>query len=173
MKKIINYQYLFVLIFTSFIFFGCVSSAKITKTKDFVLNKNTPIAVQCPEFPEAAMRIEEILLEMGFNVCPYEVALSKVTTDFNISKNNNSTSGSVSTYKAKYIPAAIVISAKLSFKYYAAATYFNGGFIRILDLTDNKLLVSFRYDGGTWTIGNLEDVLNKFGMDFYSLVYDN
>jgi len=152
------------------VFSSCVTTAKVAKVRDFTLTKNTPIAVQSPEYPEAAMRIEEMLLEMGYNVVPYETALNKTTTDFAVSTNNNSVNGSVSTYNAKYIPAAIVITVSVSFTHYPAATYFDGGYIRILDLKDNRLLVSFRYSGGTWTVGNLDSVLNQFVKDFSALV---
>jgi hypothetical protein len=147
-----------------------VTTAKVSKVKDFTLTKNTPIAVQSQEYPEAGVRIEEILLNMGYDVVPYEVAINKVTTDIAISQQNNSINGSVSTYGAKYIPAAIVINVNLSFTHYPAATYFDGGYIRIIDLADKKLLVSFRYKGGMWTVGNIDSVVNQFAKDFSALV---
>jgi hypothetical protein len=167
----ITSKYMLLLFFIGcLVFSSCVTTAKVAKARDFTLTTNTPIAVQSIVYPEAGMAIEEMLLEKGYNVVPYEVALDKTTTDFNISRRNRSVDGSVSTYNARYIPAAIVITVSMKFTYYPAATYFDGGYIRILDLTDKRLLVSFRYKGGAWTVGNLDSVLNQFVKDFSALV---
>ena len=150
------------------LFASCVTTANVSKSKDFVLTNDIPIAVQSPVYPEAGMRIEEMLLEMGYHVTPFETALDKITTDIDASWDSNSINGSVSTYKAKYIPAAVVISVDLSFYYPDAHFNFNGGYIRIFDMRDKKLLASFRYKAGT--IGNINDVCNQFVKDFKKLV---
>ena len=151
-----------------FLFSSCVTTEKVSKSKDFALAKDTPIAVQSPVYPDAGMRIEEMLLEMGYHVVPYEIALNKITVNIDASRDNNSINGSISTYSAKYIPAAVVISVDLSFYYPDVHFNFNGGFIRIFDMRDKKLLASFRYKAGT--IGNINDVCNQFVKDFTKLV---
>jgi hypothetical protein len=150
------------------LFASCVTTAKVSKSKDFALTNDVPIAVQSPAYPEAGMRIEEMLLEMGYHVTPFEAALNKITTDVDASWNSNSINGSVSTYNTKYTPAAVVISVDLSFYYPDAHFNFNGGYIRIFDMRDKKLLASFRYKAGT--VGNLNDVCNQFVKDFKKLV---
>jgi hypothetical protein len=151
-----------------FLFSSCVTTAKVSKSKDFALTKEIPVAVKSPAYPEAGMRIEEMLLETGYHVAPYETALDKITSDVNVSWDNNSINSSISTHKTKYMPAAAVIPVDLSFYYPDARFNFNGGYIRIFDMRDKKLLASFRYKAGT--IGNLNDVCNQFVKDFTKLV---
>jgi hypothetical protein len=150
-----------------FLLSSCVTTAKVSKSKDFALTNDVPVAVQSPVYPEAGMRIEEMLLEMGCHVVPYETALNGITTDVGVSWDSNSMNSRISTHKTKYIPAAIVISVDLSFYYPDAHFNFNGGYIRIFDMQDKKLLASFRYKAGT--IGNLNDVCNQFVKDFKKL----
>lgn len=150
------------------LFSSCVTTANVSKSKDFALTGDIPIAVQSPVFPEAGLRIEEMLLEMGYHVVSYEAAQNKITTADSASSDSNSVSGTTTAYKSKYIPAAVVISVDLSFYYPDAYFNFNGGYIRIFDMRDKKLLASFRYKAGT--VGNLNDVCNQFAKDFKKLV---
>ncbi|MDR0413936.1 MAG: hypothetical protein LBH84_00785 [Prevotellaceae bacterium] len=161
-------SYILSLCIVCILFASCVTTANVSKSKDFTLTNDIPVSVQSPVYPEAGMRIEEMLLEMGYHVVPFETALNKITTDVDTSWNSNSIKGSVSTYNAKYIPAAVVISVDLSFYYPDAHFNFNGGYIRIFDMRDKKLLASFRYKAGG--VGNLNDVCNQFVKDFKKLV---
>jgi hypothetical protein len=152
------------------LFSSCVTTANVSKSKDFALTSDIPVAVQSPVYPEAGLRIEEMLLEMGYHVVPYEAALNKITTEVSASMDNNSVNGTISSYKSKYIPAAVVISVDLSFYYPDVHFNFNGGYIRIFDMGNKKLLASFRYKAGT--VGNLNDVCNQFAKDFKKLAVE-
>jgi hypothetical protein len=150
------------------LFSSCVTTANVSKSKDFALTGDIPVAVRSPVYPEAGLRIEEMLLEMGYHVVPYEAALNNITTEVSASPDDNSVNDTILTYKSKYIPAAVVISVDLSFYYPDAHFNFNGGYIRIFDMGNKKLLASFRYKAGT--VGNLNDVCNQFVKDFKKLV---
>jgi hypothetical protein len=49
------------------LFSSCVTTANVSKSKDFALTDDIPVAVQSPVYPEAGLRIEEMLLEMGYH----------------------------------------------------------------------------------------------------------
>jgi hypothetical protein len=147
---------------------SCVTAAKVSKSKNFALTGDVPITVQSPLYPEAGLRIEEMLLEMGYHVVPYEVAADEMTARVDIAAEGDAVNGTLTAYRSGYVPAAVVISVDLSFYYPDAHFNFNGGFIRIFDLRDKKLLASFRYRAGT--AGNLNDVCNRFAADFKKLV---
>ena len=107
---------------------------------------------------------------MGFEVVPYETAINAVSANSNTTATVNGNSASInstaSVYNAKYIPSRIVLNVNLRFHSYPMATYFLGGYIRIIDLTDRKLLASFEYVGSEWTLYNQDYLLKKFIEDF-------
>jgi hypothetical protein len=147
---------------------SCVSTAKVSKSKDFALAKATPIAVQSPLYPDAGLRIEEMLLEMGYHVVPYEIALHKIAANAGAARDSAPIGSSALAHAEKDAPAAVVIAVDLSFYYPDAHFNFNGGYIRIFDMRDKKLLASFRYKAGT--IGNIDDVCDQFVKDFTKLI---
>lgn len=145
---------------------GCATSGKISKTRNFSITADTPIAVHSPSDPSLAAAIEGELLGLGLKVVPYETAASVVTTNSKITLESKSISGTQSSSDFTYIPASVVISTNLKFKYYPAATYFLGGNIRVLDMNDKKLIANFNYQGSEWTIGNSDDIVRLFIRDF-------
>jgi len=133
---------------------GC-ATLRMSKTQDFALTKNTRIGVQ--DNIRTVISIGSILeasfLDKGFNVSPAEVMLDKNYTDFSITNQNNTTTGSISTYRGKYIPAAILVSVSRS-----GMSAFT---IKIIDLRDQRLLFSKRYT--YWT--TVQQVVNAFMKD--------
>ena len=115
-------------------FCSCKITNKVITSRDFALTKETRVAVTGLLNKE----IEVALLDIGFNVVPAEVMLNKNYTDFSISNQNNSTTGTIQTYSAKYIPAAVLINVEGNGVY-------RGTFrISLIDLKDERLLASFQ-----------------------------
>ena len=150
-------------------FFSCSTPARITKTQDFALTKDTRVAVRMEvealiggkaEIDFRNKQIEVALLDMGLNVVPAEIMLKKNYTDFSISTQNNSTTGTISKYRAKYVPAAILISGKMD--------NLSGTFrFSIIDLKDERLLAYFdKYP--SW--GGQKKAIRKFIKDLSAFV---
>ena len=140
-KNRCGYRFFPIFCLLSIMFLSCAGPSKVTRSRDFTLSKDTRVAVQ----PQSAISnifikgIEVTLFEMGFkNVVPVEVMLDKNYTDIFLSNQNNSTSGSITTYSAKYVPAAILISFKARQGFFRTRWSFS-----IIDLRDERLLAYF------------------------------
>jgi hypothetical protein len=162
---------LFIVIASIVLFESCATtSGRISQSRDYQITTDTRIAVQSPGDPSFGASLEGELLGMGFEVVPYETAINALSANSNTSATVNGNSASInsnaSLYAAKYIPSRIVLNVTIKLHSYPMATYLLGAYIRIIDLTDKKLLASFEYTGSEWTLYNQDDLLKKFVADF-------
>jgi len=152
MKKLIRIS---VLSFSMIVLLANCATLKMSKTQDFALNKSTRVGIQYSirtVIPIGSL-LEGAFLSKGFNVSPAEVMLDKNYTDYSIDNNDNSTIGSIASYRGRYIPAAILITVSQS----GTSAFI----IKIIDLRDQRLLFTKRYV--YWT--TVQKVTNKFMKD--------
>jgi len=159
----------------SILLFSCAAqTGNVVKSRDFTLTKDTRIAVQTDTAPGFGMGLEAHLLGLGYDVVPYEVAITAISTDMQSSVYSDNSSLKVNTssqtYAARYIPAGVSISLRVNLHRYPAATYFLGGYVRIIDLSDQRLLASFQYKGNEFTFYNEDALLQKFVNDLNNLL---
>ena len=156
------YPFILSLCILGTISFSCSTPAKVTTSRDFALTKETRVAIRLNTTDadgrlgfNLSRKFEVALLDVGFNVVPMEVMLNKNYTDISISNQNNSTTGTISTYRAKYVPADIIISVQIG-----GAREFG---ISVIDLKDERLLANFnKYQA--WSGGD-EKRIKKFIKD--------
>jgi hypothetical protein len=141
----------------------------MSSSHNFKLSKKTKIAILSNSDLNLGISLESELLNMGFNIVPYETATKGISsrTNINATKNNNNYSGNVNStvYNSTYIPSDIVISVNIKLTKYPLATYLDTAYIRILNLEDQKLLASFQYDGGPFTLYSSNTIIEKFIID--------
>jgi hypothetical protein len=133
---------------------------QINTVKEFALSTSTKVAVKVDkglgvsDSSEVATALEDALLGLGLSVAPYDVAVSVARTDVSVETNENSASGSAIAYKAKYFPAAIVISPIYNVmpSRQMGGDYIAGVTFRIMDLSTDTLLASFRYQYSDYTM---------------------
>jgi len=111
---------------------SCGSSKQIPKVSDFALSRSTRIGIMNNTSLNFTTAFEEEFLRKGFNVSPAELMLDKNYTDISITNQNSAVTGTIATYSAKYIPAAIIISIE-----HRGISSFT---VKVIDLRDQRLL---------------------------------
>jgi hypothetical protein len=152
-------KYLSLFCICSVVFCSCIST-KATLYKDFAITRTTNIVFQGDENAKSLEMPKYSAFRLknhGFSVISYDgIGVSQTNT------YNNSTSVRLSA-SGRYVPEKILIKISSQFNFFAGMRYP----FQIIDMSNNQLLVEFRYagSGGIWNA-----IDEKFFKDFLTLV---
>jgi hypothetical protein len=144
-----------------------VSSGKLTVARDFEISSSTKVSMAPGDDPEGyGMALENELLAAGFDVAPYELAKSVVrsesTTRYRASGRSGHSASGTEVFARTYLPTAIAVSLRYTVRRYAMKTDCISAYIRVIDLSDERLLASYRAEGSEWAPVHMSSVIADF-----------
>lgn len=146
---------------------GCVTSGELTTAQEFILSKDTPIAVIQEGDPHGiTLQLENELLSAGFDVAPYETAQKQAQIESDIeasaSGSNVSAEAQSTASSGTYLPSAVAVTVDYKYSEYPAATYYTRAFFRVMDVRDKTLLASYSLDGSEMNPIDMEAAMEDF-----------
>ena len=164
MKSSVCYALLLV-----FVISGCVTSGDLATTRNFSIGQDTTLSITPSNDPKSMVLVlENELLRAGFDVAPYELASRQVKyraeTKVASEQGRAAAQTEASLSSGLYLPSAVAVTMTYNYSEYPAATYFTKAFIRLIDLENQKLLLSYSVDGSEWTPLSMNKVIKDFVM---------
>jgi hypothetical protein len=146
---------------------GCKSSGELVATRNFTISESTKISVAPSSDPKGqTLYLENKMLAAGFDIAPYEMAVdqmesrSSATVRANEEELRIDSDASVSA--RTYLPTAVAIKLDYRYREYPAAIYYTSVFIRLIDLTDQRVLASYSVNGSEMRSIRIHNVIDDF-----------
>lgn len=139
----------------------------MTLARGFRLSKGTKVVLGQTSDPKGlGVKLENALLEAGFDVAPFELARRSLRSSHvragAASGDGFYEVGNSETYAVTLMPAGVVVSMTYEYTEYTAATYYTSAMMRVVDLESERLLASYRVDGSQLTPISMDGAIANF-----------